>query len=53
MQLLEPHTETYMIVLSVDVMDVAGEHQNDVAATIYKVRLDEKGAKIEADKAGI
>ncbi|KAI9102549.1 endoplasmic reticulum vesicle transporter-domain-containing protein [Phlyctochytrium arcticum] len=39
--------------LTIDVMDVAGEHQNDIESTIYKVRLDEQGRHIEAEKGAI
>ncbi|KNC98781.1 uncharacterized protein SPPG_05760 [Spizellomyces punctatus DAOM BR117] len=46
-----PRVPCYL--LSMDVMDVAGEHQNDIASTIYKVRLDEKGNKIDAEKGQI
>ncbi|KAJ3045778.1 Endoplasmic reticulum-Golgi intermediate compartment protein 3 [Rhizophlyctis rosea] len=38
-------------VLSIDVMDVAGEHQNDVHNSIFKVRLDKNGNGIKAEKA--
>ncbi|CAG8737989.1 11167_t:CDS:2, partial [Racocetra persica] len=37
--------------LSVDVMDVAGETQNDLTHDIYKTRLDADGAPIHIEKA--
>ncbi|KAI8587145.1 endoplasmic reticulum vesicle transporter-domain-containing protein [Geranomyces variabilis] len=46
-----PHVPCYL--LSIDVMDVAGEHQNDVAHTIYKARLDEQGRHIDVSKSNI
>jgi len=38
-------------VLSVDVMDIAGETQNDLAHDIYKTRLDSNGNQIHVEKA--
>jgi len=38
-------------VLSVDVMDVAGEHQSDIAQDIYKVPLDEQGTPLAIVKS--
>ncbi|KAI9142954.1 endoplasmic reticulum vesicle transporter-domain-containing protein [Paraphysoderma sedebokerense] len=32
--------------LSLDVMDVSGEHQNDIAHDIYKVRIDKSGKPV-------
>ncbi|RIB15031.1 endoplasmic reticulum vesicle transporter-domain-containing protein [Gigaspora rosea] len=37
--------------LSVDVMDVAGETQNDLTHDIYKTRLDADGTQIHIEKA--
>ncbi|RHZ88544.1 hypothetical protein Glove_22g234 [Diversispora epigaea] len=37
--------------LSVDVMDIAGETQNDLAHDIYKTRLDTDGTRIDVEKA--
>jgi endoplasmic reticulum-Golgi intermediate compartment protein 3 len=39
------------IVLTLDVMDVAGEHQSDIDHHIYKVRLDTEGRTIGSEKA--
>ncbi|KAJ3330258.1 hypothetical protein HDU76_006082 [Blyttiomyces sp. JEL0837] len=39
--------------LSIDVMDVAGEHQNDVDHSIMKARLDAKGQPIHVSKGVI
>ncbi|KAJ3116014.1 hypothetical protein HDU96_010662 [Phlyctochytrium bullatum] len=39
--------------LSIDVMDVAGEHQNDVDHSIIKARLDPFGKLIEEEKTSI
>ncbi|CAG8727297.1 4226_t:CDS:2, partial [Acaulospora colombiana] len=38
-------------VLSVDVMDIAGESQNDLTHDIYKTRLDSEGNKVYVEKA--
>ncbi|KAI8820151.1 endoplasmic reticulum vesicle transporter-domain-containing protein [Fimicolochytrium jonesii] len=46
-----PHVPCYL--LSIDVMDVAGEHQNDVDSTIYKMRLDPTGRPIEGSRSDI
>ena len=37
--------------LSVDVMDIAGETQNDIFHDIYKTRLDPNGNQIHVEKA--
>ena len=37
-------------IISVDVMDVSGEQQNDIEHTMIKTRLDEKGNKVAVDK---
>ncbi|TPX32166.1 hypothetical protein SmJEL517_g04673 [Synchytrium microbalum] len=37
--------------LTVDVMDVAGEHQNDVLHDMFKVRLDTWGNKVDTAKS--
>ncbi|KAJ3207623.1 hypothetical protein HDU67_007355 [Dinochytrium kinnereticum] len=39
--------------LSIDVMDVAGEHQNDVDHSIIKARLDQMGNLIHMEKSAI
>ncbi|KAJ3048652.1 Endoplasmic reticulum-Golgi intermediate compartment protein 3 [Rhizophlyctis rosea] len=46
-----PHVPCYL--LSIDVMDVAGEHQNDVHDSIFKTRLDKNGNAINVEKAGL
>lgn len=35
-------------VLSVDIMDISGEHQNDVNHDMTKSRLDQTGTMLEA-----
>ncbi|KAJ3153022.1 hypothetical protein HK101_001766, partial [Irineochytrium annulatum] len=40
----------FVPVLSIDVMDVAGEHQNDVDHSIIKSRLDQMGNAIHMEK---
>ena len=40
------------LVLSIDVMDLAGEHQNDVDHSIFKTRLDTTGSPIHVSKGG-
>jgi len=42
-----PHMPCYL--LSVDVMDVAGEQQNDIEHDVYKTRLDPNGNPIESE----
>nr|CAG8510755.1 4765_t:CDS:2 [Entrophospora candida] len=44
-----PHVPCYL--LSVDVMDIAGETQNDLDHDIYKTRLDSDGNLIHVEKA--
>ncbi|CAG8484356.1 3887_t:CDS:2 [Funneliformis caledonium] len=44
-----PHVPCYL--LSVDVMDIAGETQNDLAHDIYKTRIDGDGNQIHVEKA--
>jgi hypothetical protein len=39
-------------VIGADVMDVSGEQQNDISASVYKVRLDKEGNKISDSKLG-
>ncbi|KAJ3007057.1 hypothetical protein HKX48_009328 [Thoreauomyces humboldtii] len=46
-----PRVPCYL--LSIDVMDVAGDHQNDIHSSIFKVRLDEHGKAIETKKSEI
>jgi len=46
-----PQSHTTGAVLSVDVMDVAGEHQSDIAQDIYKVPLDEQGTPLAIVKS--
>ncbi len=38
------------IVLTLDVMDVAGEHQSHVTHSIYKVQLAPDGTEIKREK---
>lgn len=33
--------------MSIDLMDLSGEHQNDIDHDIQKIRLDEKGKVID------
>ncbi|KAI8998364.1 endoplasmic reticulum vesicle transporter-domain-containing protein [Gaertneriomyces semiglobifer] len=46
-----PHVPCYL--LSIDVMDVAGEHQNDIQSSVFKKRLDPNGKLIEEAKGEI
>jgi hypothetical protein len=39
-------------VLSIDIMDISGEHQNDVNHDITKSRLDKSGKPVEGAQAG-
>ncbi|KAI8849405.1 endoplasmic reticulum vesicle transporter-domain-containing protein [Chytridium lagenaria] len=41
------------VILSIDVMDVAGEHQNDVDHSMIKARLDTNGNLINMEKSTI
>jgi hypothetical protein len=43
----------FYLVLSIDVMDVSGEHQNDVDHSIMKARLDSSGQPVHVEKGGI
>jgi len=47
MNITFPHMPCYL--LSVDVMDVAGEQQNDIEHDVYKTRLDSEGYVIESE----
>ena len=39
-------------VLSLDAIDITGEHQHDIEHSITKTRLSKEGKKISASKAG-
>lgn len=39
------------IVLTLDVMDVAGEHQNDIEHSVYKIQLSSEGVELYREKA--
>lgn len=41
-----------MVVLSMDVMDISGEHQTDLEHDITKTRLSADGRTIESSKSG-
>lgn len=47
MNITFPHIPCYL--LSVDVMDVSGEQQNDIEHDVYKTRLDVNGNVIESE----
>ncbi|KAI9004408.1 endoplasmic reticulum vesicle transporter-domain-containing protein [Hyaloraphidium curvatum] len=51
MNITFPHVPCVLV--GVDVMDVAGEQQNDISHSIFKVRLDRSGAKIAETKGEI
>jgi hypothetical protein len=40
------------LVLSLDVMDISGEHQSDLEHDISKTRLDKDGRELETTKSG-
>ncbi|KAI9193660.1 endoplasmic reticulum vesicle transporter-domain-containing protein [Polychytrium aggregatum] len=48
MNITFPHIPCFL--LSLDVMDIAGEHQNDVSHNVYKVRLSPDGSVINKSK---
>jgi hypothetical protein len=37
--------------LTLDVMDVAGEHQSDISHSVYKVQLSPDGSEIKRERA--
>lgn len=39
------------LVLTLDVMDVAGEHQSDISHSVYKVQLSPDGSEIKRERA--
>jgi hypothetical protein len=39
------------LVLTLDVMDVAGEHQSDITHSVYKVQLSPDGTEIRREKS--
>jgi hypothetical protein len=39
-------------VLSIDIMDISGEHQNDINHDISKTRLDKQGKLVQGAQAG-
>ncbi|KAI8800756.1 endoplasmic reticulum vesicle transporter-domain-containing protein [Cladochytrium replicatum] len=51
MNITFPRVPCYL--LSVDVMDVAGEHQNDILHDMFKVRLDNAGRAITKEKGSL
>lgn len=51
MDITFPHLPCF--ILSVDVMDVAGEHQNDVDHDVIKTRIDPTGVVIQKSKGGM
>ncbi|RKO97708.1 hypothetical protein CXG81DRAFT_15256 [Caulochytrium protostelioides] len=46
-----PHIPCYL--LSIDVMDVAGEHQNDIDHSMLKTRLDPAGLPVDVTRGAI
>ncbi|KAJ3392135.1 hypothetical protein HDU92_008612 [Lobulomyces angularis] len=46
-----PHLPCYL--LTIDVMDVSGDHQNDIDHSIYKVRIDQNGRVVQKSKSTV
>lgn len=45
------NTRTFFQVVTVDVMDVSGDDQDDIQDDVYKLRIDEHGRNISGDFA--
>jgi hypothetical protein len=41
----------FYLVLTLDVMDVAGEHQSDITHSVYKVQLAPDGTEIKRERS--